>query len=230
MTTPISTLAANVQSRLEEIPGGAGQWWSYQFEILSAIMEAQNDLLLLVGRPTQIVEIPFTLTPNSVWQSVPKGYLAITDIQGAGAPLYKVNLRDMDYLQSSWGPNWTQDTDTAAVRWAPIGFNMFAVHPAPAYGQTVLVTAIQYPATDVWPYTGAETAIFQDEFFVALELYATAYARVKEQGAEFQEGQKLMESYMQLAKRLTVIEDKRDPLLFTMGYGASQNISPNTRR
>jgi hypothetical protein len=193
-------------------------------------MEAQNDLLLLVGRPTQIVNIPLTLTPNSVWQTIPKSYLAITDIQGAGSPLYKVNLWDLDFLCTSWESDWTQDVDSVARRWAPIGFGMFAIHPAVSTPQTVNVTAIQYPATDVWPYTGAETVVFQDEMFVALETYASAYCRLKELGGEAQEGFKLLEQYFQMAKRLTQIEDKRDPLLFTMGYGGSQNISPVSRR
>src|SRR6185437_9769469 len=86
----ISTLATYVQNRLEETPG-SGAWWSLLFEINSAIAEAQNDLLLLVGRPTQIVNLPFTLTANTCFQSIPKGVWAITDIQGAGSPLYKIS-------------------------------------------------------------------------------------------------------------------------------------------
>ena len=229
MTTPISTLADHTQQRLEE-PVGAGAWWSRQFEVYSAIMEAQSDLLLLVGRPTQVVNVPFTLAPNTVWQAIPKGYLAITDIQGAGSPLYKINLYDLDFLQTSWGSNWQQDTDAVAQRWAPIGFNMFVVHPAPAYPQTVNVTAIQYPATDTWPYSGSEGVVFEDNYFQLIEEYAAFYCRIKELGAEFQEGMKLFEQYMAGARRMTQIQDLRDPLLFTMGYGGSQNVNPTTKR
>jgi len=229
MATPISTLADRVQQRLEE-PVGPGQWWSRAYEIYSAIEEAQNDLLLLVGRPTQIVNIPFALTPNSVWQQIPKGYLAITDIQGVGSPLYKVNLYDMDYLQTSWGSGWEQDTDVVAQRWAPIGFNLFVVHPAPAYPQTVNVTAIQYPATDTWPYSGSESVVFEDNYFQLIEEYAAFYCRIKELGAEFQEGMKLFEQYLAGARRMTQIQDLRDPLIFTMGYGGSQNVNPTTKR
>jgi len=229
MATPISTLAANVQIRLEE-QQGPGQWWSLLFELNSALIEAENDLLLLVGRPTQIVNIPFTLIPGTVWQNLPKGYFQITDIQGFASPLYRVSLRDLDFLLSSWGPDWTQDIDNAAYRWAPIGCNLFAVHPAVAQPQVVNVTAIQYPTNSVWPYDGTQQVIFSDEFFVALELYASHYARIKELGAEFQEGMKLFDQYMLLAKRMTVIQDVRDPLLFTSGYGASNNINPTTRR
>jgi hypothetical protein len=230
MATPISTLAANVQSRLEENPGGPGQWWSAQYEIYSAIMEAQSDLLLLVGRPTQIVNIPFTLTANSVWQAVPKGYLAITDIQGAGSPLYKVNLWDLDFLCTSWQSDWTQDVDDVAVRWAPIGFNLFVVHPAVSTPQTVNITAIAYPTNQVWPYDGTSTAPFEDNFFELIEIYCAFYARIKELGSEFSEGMKLFDQYLQGAKRMSAIQDLRDPLLFTSGMGATNNINPTTKR
>lgn len=589
MSTTIATLANVVQERLEETPGSAGAWWSAQFEIYSALMEAQNDLLLLIGRPTQYVNIPFTVTPNSVWQTVPKGLMLITDIQGFAAPLYKINLWDLDYLQTSWGcyddqtevltdqgwrrfeeldgtetiatlkdgveleyqkptayqtynyngillsyqsnsvdilvtpnhrlyfrpmdqdgwrlseagktkirhfhmkknaawigrerefieiagkivpmdlwleflgyyisegsthhsvydrperkrtqkykslrtgkvrtsvytikatrqpchrvsvsqseksdayrrieaclkslpfgffrsgkewrvenrslydelvglgrahekhipeyvmglsprqltiiyrammagdgteqrfsaayytssprladqfqelllkigmagdihvtnrigrnngcggttrfleyivgvrrkhltprkgdggwkptkipytgrvfcvtvPNhviyvrrngkavwcgnsdWTQDVDVAAYRWAPISLNMFVIHPAVSTAQTVNLTAIQYPTSDVWPYTGSETVQFEDNYFQLLEEYAAFYCRIKELGGEFQEGMKLFDQYMQGARRMTQIQDLRDPLLFTSGYGAAQNANPTTRR
>jgi hypothetical protein len=131
---------------------------------------------------------------------------------------------------TSWGPDWAQDVDNAAYRWAPIGFNMFAVHPAVATAQTVNITAIQYPTTDVWPYTGAETVQFEDNYFQLIEEYAAFYCRIKEMGGEFQEGMKLFEQYMLGAKRMTQIQDKRDPLLFTSGFGGTQNVNPGTRR
>lgn len=232
MSATVATLAANVQSRLEEVPNSAGAWWSAQYEIFSAIMEAQSDMLLLVGRPTQTVNIPFTVVANSVWQTVPQGLLAITDIQGFSSPLYKVNLWDLDYLQTSWGSDWTQDLNAVSYRWAPVGFNMFVIHPAlpQGFNQVVNITAIAYPTTDVWPYTGSETIQFEDNYFQLIEEYAAFYCRIKELGAEFQEGLKLFDQYMQGAKRMTQIQDKRDPLLFTSGFGGTQNVNPGTRR
>lgn len=230
MSTTIALLAANVQSRLEEVPNSAGAWWSAQFEIFSALEEAQNDLLLLVGRPTQVVNIPFALTPNTPWQVVTKGLFLITDIQGFNSPLYKINLWDLDYLQTAWGSDWQQDVGPVSYRWAPIGFNMFVVHPSVDTAQTVNITAIQYPTTDVWPYTGTETIQFEDNYFELLEEYAAFYCRIKELGGEFQEGMKLFDQYMQGAKRMTQIQDLRDSLLFSSGYGAAQNVNPTTMR
>lgn len=231
MPTPISTLAVNVQSRLEEFPTGApGTWWSLSYELYSALAEAENDLMLLVGRPTQIVQVPLTLTANTVWQSIPKGYFQITDITSGYGALYKINLYDLDYLQTYWGPNWEQDVGPTPREWAPIGFNLFVIHPAPVVPITVNVTAIQYPLTDVWPYTGSETVVFPDEMFVALEVYAAHYARIKELGAEFQQGVKLYQEYLKYAQRYTALQDRRDPLIFSMGFGASGQTNPMTQR
>lgn len=224
----ISTLAGYVQNRLEE--SGAGQWWSLAYEIYSALAEAQNDLMLLIGRPTQVVNFPFTLTPNVAWQQVPKGIFTITDIQGATSPLYKINLWDLDYLQSSWSSDWEQDVDVSPVRWAPIGFNLFVVHPAPSAPVTVNITGIQYPQTTVWPYNGTQAIVFEDNFFELLEMYAAHYCRIKEGGAEHQEGVQLLQQYLQGAQRMTAIQDRRDPLLFTMGYGGAQQTNPTTKR
>lgn len=229
-TVPISTLANNIQSRIEEQAGSNGAWWSRELEIFSAVAEAMNDLMVLVGRPTQIVSTPFTLVANQCFQTVPKGVLAITDIQGATGNLYKINLYDFDYLQTYWGSGWTQDVGPRAKEWAPVGFNMFVVHPACSTPQTVNLTAIQYPITDTWPYAGTETIPFHDEFFVALEEYGAFYCRFKELGLEFQEGLRLFQSYLNNAKRLTEIENLRDPLIFSSGFGGSQSANPTTMR
>jgi len=229
-TTPISTLAYNTQARLEEVPGSPGAWWSLQLELYSGIIEACNDLLLLIGRPTQTVQVPFTLQANTVWQQIPKGLLLVTDVQGFSSPLYKISLYDLDYLQSSWGSDWESDVDVAAYRWCPIGFNLFCVHPAVSVAQTVNLTAITYPTTQVWPYDGTSTVPFEDNYLQLIEEYCAFYARIKEMGGEFQEGMKLFDQYLNGAKRMSQIQDLRDPLLFSSGYGAAQNANPTTRR
>ena len=229
MATAISTLADKVQQRLEE-DIGAGSWWSRQYELYTALIEAANDLMLLLGRPTQTVNIPFQLTRNTVWQTVTKGLFIITDIQGAGSPLYKVNLWDLDYAQASWGSDWEQDVGDAAKRWAPIGFNMFVIHPAVSTDQSVNITGIAYPTTSTWPYDGTQTVPFESNYFQALEEYAAHYARIKEMGGEHQMGLKLFQSYMAVAKRMTQIQDRRDPLIFSENFGASQRTNPTTQR
>jgi hypothetical protein len=72
--------------------------------------------------------------------------------------------------------------------------------------------------------------VFEDNFFQLIEEYAAFYCRIKELGGEFQEGMKLFDQYLQGAKRMSAIQDLRDPLLFTSGMGATNNINPTTKR
>lgn len=227
--TSISALAANVLSRLED---PAGVFWSNSFEIYTGIVEALNDMLLLVGRPTQTVNTPFNLQPNSVWQTVPRGIFAITDIWIAQSRLRKVNLFDMDYSQSSWGSDWENDAaDTGPSRWGPLGFGNFFVHPAPSVPQTVLLDGVALPVAETnFPYLGTEVVPFHNEFHDAIEEYAAVYARVKESGAELQQGMPMYQSYLTMAKRMTELEDRRDPLVFSMAMGVPTSVNSLQKR
>jgi len=232
-TTPISTLANNVLERLEENYPGGPIFWNEQWEIYTAIAEAMNDLILLVGRPTQTVSMPFNLTPNTPWQRVPQGVFLISDIQGPQAPLRKYTLFSYDYEQpGSIGSDWENDSDPAGpTSWAPVGMGMFIVHPACTSPQTVLISGIAYPVAETtFPYTGAELVPFHHEFFVALEEYAAHYCRIKEGSAEAQESMSLYRSYLSLAKRMTEIEDRRDPLIFSPSLGAPAGLQSHIRR
>jgi len=233
MAVPISNLVPQVQSRLEEFAGptGDGEFWSIQWELRTALIEAMNDLLLLIGRPTQTVNLPFNLTPNTVWQTVPKGLLLITDIWGWGSRLRKCDLHSLDYVMANWTPEWENDTDPAGpTKWAPLGFNMFLVHPATSVPQTVTLTAIAYPVTDTYPYTGAETIPYHDECLAALEAYAAHYCRLKESGSEAQQSLQLYRDYLAVAERLTQIESRRDPVIFSKSFGAAAGLDSLVKR
>lgn len=225
----VADLLPRVFDRLEEPPDGP-IFWSMD-EANFAIIEAMNDLLLLVGRPTQIVQVPFTVQPNTVWQKMPKGMLAITDIQGMGSAAYKVTLEDFDYLQAYGGSDWENDIGAVILQWAPIGLNLFAVHPATSDFQTVLLTGISYPATQTFPYNPATINIpFAHEFLQAIEKYAAAYLRFKEGGQELTEGVKLYQSYLADAQRMTEIADRMDPWIFNAGTGLQTVSNPTSKR
>lgn len=228
--TPISTLSTQVQNRLEEVSGNEG-FWSAQYEIYTALIESLNDLMLLVGRPTQTVNVAYTLTPNTVWQPMPAGIFLIVDVWGAGGQIRKVDLNSMDYVMASWGPDWQNDTYLyGPSRWFPVGLTQFAVHPAPTTAQVVTLDAIAYPTTDPWPYTGTEGVPFEDQYWVALEEYAAHYCRLKEGSAEFQESLALYNNYLQLAARMSAIQDKRDPQIFSPVLGGIAGLNGIVRR
>jgi hypothetical protein len=212
----IAELQANLSGRLQD-PNGT--FWLQQYEQYQAIAEAISDMLLLIGRPTQMVSIPVVLTPNIVWQAMPPNMLAITTIRSATGTLWKTSLHSMDYLQSSWGSEWEGDVSSVPARFGPLGLTYYFVHPAPSTAITVQVTGIANPIQTPYPPTGAEVSPFHNEFNVALQMYATAYCRIKELGDDALEGDVLFQQYLDIAQRLSVIEDRRDGLIFSKAFG-----------
>jgi hypothetical protein len=234
----VLTPASGVLQVVQPVPvpppviSGGPVFWNLQFEVYTAIVEAMNDLLLLVGRPTQTVAAPFSLVPNSVWQVVPRGLFAITEIWGPQSQLRKCTLYDFDYNQpGSMGSDWENDTDPAGpTKWAPVGLSIFIVHPAPTTPQTVLLDGIRYPVVEDFPYSGDELVPFHHEVFPALEQYSAHILRLKESGVDFQESMALYKNYLEAAKRLTTIESRRDDLVFSPTFGGLAGVNSLVKR
>jgi hypothetical protein len=224
----LSTLEPYLANRCEEVPGSP-VFWGEETEFFSALMEAQCDLMLLVGRPDQTVSQVFTIQPNTWLQQVPKGIFAITNMQGPSSEVWKVTLEDMDYGLVS-GPDWEEDIADTIQKWFPIGLGQFGVWPSVSTAQNVLITGIASPIIGIWPYDGSQPVVFEDQFFVALEKYASCYARLKEAGNEAEEGYKLYQEYLANAARMTQIQDRRDPYLFQGATGATTVVNPTKMR
>lgn len=216
---------------LARVQDPTATFWDLRLEVYPALVEAINDLMLIIGRPTTLYQVPIQLNPQICWQNMPENMLAITNVQSNLQSLWKVSLHTMDYTQSSWKSNWETDVDNTPQRWFPLGFLYWGVHPAVKEPMTVLVTGVGYPVpAAAFPPTGAETSPFHDEFFQALELYATAYLRLKELGDDAQEGQELYQQYLKIAQRMTSIADRRDSLLFSQAFGVPNAVSKVTMR
>lgn len=215
--TPISTLSVNVLERLED---PTGIFWNQQLEVFSAIVEALNDLTLLVGRPVMGVQLVFNLQPNSVWQYLPKGFLCLTDIYGPQSLLRKQTLFDYDYVQFNSGSGWECDNSISGpTTWAPLGTTMFIVHPATSSSQQVLLNAVLYPVASPWPYLGTEITPFHHEYFSAIESYTAHILRFKEAGVDFQASLMLYGDYLAQAERMSEIETRKDPILWSRSFG-----------
>jgi len=212
--------------RVEEETPSSPIFWSLNMEAYSAVVEAICEATLLVGRPTQIVNVTYTIQPNTPWQTMPSGVLCITDIQGPGSAVWKSTLRDQDYLQLYNSSTWENDvsSQTTINRWFPVGFTQFGVWPSipsTAGSQTVTITGIQSPVQSLWPWSGSQSINLHDEFLQAIEKYVAHYLRMKESGFEFQTAMDLYDGFMADMQRMTAIEDRRDPYLFTRGVGAA---------
>lgn len=228
--TTISTLATQVLARLQD---PSATFWDLSLEVYPALEEAINDLMLILGRPTTLYQVPIQLVPGVCWQPMPQNMLALTNLQSNLQNLWKVSLRTMDFTQASWTSSWETDTAISPLRWGPLGFNYFFIHPAiPTNASlTLLATGVGYPVPQAaFPPTGQETSPFHDEFFQALELYAAAYLRLKELGDDAQEGQELYQQYLALAQRMTSIEDRRDSLVASQAFGVPNAVSRVTMR
>lgn len=224
----ISTLLPFIYSRIDELDEN-GPVWVVQNEATSAAMEALCDLLLLVGRPDLIVSQPFSIVPNQWMQTIPAGMFCALNMQGAASEVWKITLEDMDGAQVS-GPDWEQDVGEQVLKWFPLGFGKFGVWPTIPVAQTVLLTGIASPVTDTWPWSGSEPVNFHDETFQALEKYASHYLRFKEAGADWQESMKDYQSYLDDAKRLTQLENRRDPFIWDGSTGSKVVSNPTTSR
>jgi hypothetical protein len=224
----ISDIAPQVIARLEET--NPPVFWQLNTEIYSGIVEGINDLLLLVGRPTNTVNLPVTLLPNTIWQPMPPGMFCITDIQGPGSAAWKMTMFDMDYTQSSWQSSWENDLSDSFQRWFPVGLTSFGIHPAVSVPQPVTITGIQLVTTEAWPYDGTVVFPFHDEFIAAVEKYAASYCRLKEGGNEFFESLALYQEYLGDAERLTEIEDRRDPYIFGRNLGVQAGVKQTSQR
>jgi hypothetical protein len=226
-TVPISQLSPQVLSRLQD---PTATFWNLAVEVETAILEGMSELLLLLGRPLVEYSTLVTLTPNTVWQPMPKNVFAISNIRTNSYALWKTTLHNLDYLQASWSSSWESDRAAVPQRWAPLGLNYFIVHPAPTTAIQVLVAGLTYPVTDNWPPTGAETVPFHDEFFQALEMYAASYCRQRDMTDDAGEGNKLYAGFLQIAQRMSAIEDRRDPDIFSASLGLPTASSQTTRR
>jgi hypothetical protein len=225
----INDLVPYVEERTEEVVG-APVFWLQQQEYVTAVTEAIQDLLLLIGRPTQTVTQSYTLLPNQVFQPMPPDVFVITDLYDQDGRAYQFTLYDMDFTQASWGSDWENDLSTNINQWFPVGFNMFGVHPAVVAPLQVTVTGIQLTPNEAWPYSGTTTVPFEESMQVALEMYAAGYLQFKEGGSEFSNGVTLYQQYLEIAKRYTQIQDRRDPLIFAPNMGIPTGINPTVKR
>ncbi len=226
-TSSLASMSTDVLDRLQD-PNGT--FWSEPYEVIPALAEAISELLIMVGRPTSQFNQIVTIQPNVCFQSMPSGFLCITNINLNGSFLKKTTLRALDYTQSSWSSSWQSDRAAIPQRWAPLGLNMWIAHPAPLEPVTAQVTGIGYPFSDGWPFSGTDTSPFQINVDQALEMFAAARGRVKETGLEFEIGQQLYQQFLSVARRLTQIEDRRDSLAFTQSFGVPTTPSKVEKR
>jgi hypothetical protein len=228
--TTIGQMAPQVLARVEEPDPANPIFWGLTTECYSALVEACSDLLILIGRPTNTVQLPVTLLPNTLFQPMPPGMFAVTNVQGPDGDVYKFSQFDMDYSQASWQSSYENDLGDSVLQWWPLGLTAFGIHPAVEVPEPVIVTGIQLVTQQTWPFDGTVVLPFHAEFEAAIEKYAAHYLRFKESGAEFQQSLALYQEYLDDAKRLTEIEDRKDDYIFSRNLGIQVGVAQTTKR
>lgn len=218
--TTTNTLALTVQQRLEE-PAGPGIFWSYENEILPAVVEAMNEASLLTGVVQTVQTAPITVPINTNFLTLPKNAIALIRVL-APAYLRKTSIFALDNLNRSW----EADKGTLLQAWFPMGVTKWGVYPQLTAEQQVMVTYLAYPVPAGPPYTGNETIPFQTEFHESLEQYAAHVLRLKEAGQDFEGSQGIYQDFLATMKTLDAFETRHDSLVFTKAVGASVRINP----
>lgn len=226
-TSTIAQMAPPVSERLQD---DTNIFWNLDFEVYAGLAEAISELMLIIGRPTVVFNQPINPVVNTCFQPMIPGLLCITDIRSTSSRLNKTTMRSLDVLCASWTSSWQSDRGPQPQRWAPCGLSKFILHPAPIQPIVLNVTGIQYPVLTPWPPSGAETSPFHKEINQALEMYAASYCRVKEIGQDFQEGLVLYNQFLEIAQRLSVIESRRDDLVWTRSLGGPTAPSQVSKR
>jgi hypothetical protein len=71
---------------------------------------------------------------------------------------------------------------------------------------------------------------FHDEFFQSIEKYAAHYLQFKSAGGDFKASMADYESYLADAKRMSALEDRRDPFIFSGSIGSQTVANPTKTR
>lgn len=218
--TTTGTLAATVQSRLEE-PAGPGIFWSLENEILPAVVEAMNEASLLTGVVQTVQTVPITIPANTNFLPLPRNAIALIRVLG---PVYvrKTSLWALDNLNRSW----ETVIGGYAQNWFPLGVTKWGIFPKLGVEQQVMVTYLSYPTTAPPPYSGSEPVPFQTEFHESLEQYAAHVLRLKEAGNEFEASQTIYQEFLATMKTLDAFETRHDSLVFNKGVGSAVRVNP----
>lgn len=236
----LNDLLPDVLGRLEEnCETGFPIFWNQTYEILPALVDAMFEAALLSG-VVQAVGIPVTLAAETTFFSftdspgfgsgnyqgadgIPEGVIAALRMRGP-ATLRKVSLKALDDVH----PGWQKLAPSTKLRgWFPLGVSGFGIWPQLSVESQVVMDFIVSPVNAPRPYATTLPVPFQEEFTSAFPEYAATMLRAKELGAETEEAETVLTSYLDKMKQLSIFQNRLDDLVFTGPYGG--NVQPNPR-
>jgi len=229
----LSDLAPLVQDRLEE-PRGAGIFWSGANEILPDLVEALNEATLITGEPEIRSTAVTSLALNTNFQTMPAGAVALLRVEGPGGlAISKVMPWDLD----NDNPTWENDTDVSIGDqagspryWFPLGMAAWGIYPKLTSGAQVILTYVGLPITASPPWTGSEVVPFQEEYLQGFADMAASVCRVKEGGAELQQGLAVYQRFLSRMEEASRFALRKGSLRFSRVFGPMAAITEVTER
>jgi len=116
-------------NRLMDRAGDGGVFWTL-VERANAINEAIRAWQSYTGEHTTEFHLPLT---SGVYYNVPRQLISVQRVTWNDVDLQLSSEHELDMAY----PGWEGQSGTP-MRWAPIGLNMIAIHPAPTSGSLVV--------------------------------------------------------------------------------------------
>ena len=163
-------------------------FWS-RSEILGYINEGLFELNNIAGK---LHATDSVVVSTSNFYNTPDATVTVMHASINGKALVRTSLEDLDRRDSKW-----ESATGKPKRWAPMGVNLFAIHPRPASGtESVEFEVLKVPTLIVDDATAVD---LDDEFVDVIEDYGFHIARFKEGGPEFANSMSALEDF---AKRV----------------------------
>jgi len=188
------------------------------------VLEGMCEATLLTGMP-QVRQgtAPITLAANTTFFANPTGAFALLRMEVAGQPVRKCSVWDLDLDRNTWQ---NDPKGTTPTEWFPVGLNGFGIRPQLTAPVSAIMTVVQNPVSTAPPYDGTQVLPFAAEFNIGFELYASAWARFKEGGAEADSVMPLYEQYLAIMAELSLFALRADSLRFSKVLGTASQVDP----
>lgn len=189
-TTTASQIIDEVLEKLSEVPASPVYW--SRAEILEFVWEGLVELNLFSG----FLQKPVTLTlaNNPVQQS--PAHIAVLHVRVNNKAMLKYSVDELD----AQFPVWENELQVLRPqRWAPIGLNYFLTYKRTSTANVpAVVDVLELPAV----LTESAVIPLDDEFTNCLVEYGFSMARLKEGGAEFEQGLASYKDFIEVAQDL----------------------------
>lgn len=182
MAITAADIITNVLDRLNEVSADPTFWT--REELLDKLNEAYNEENLISGRYTS--ERTQELVSSIIF-GIPVGAVAVMSMEISNRPLEKSAIEDSDRGKVNW-----QKDKGIPREWGAVGLTkLFTDRCVIASGTNVTIVTLD----DVGIVE--EDTVFEDaEYALTLEDYVFSIARLKEGGAEFQQGLEFYDRFM----------------------------------